>query len=126
MQLKCCGLAAYVRLMEQGYPERLEYKNLLATYGLSPICQRFKQVQVEVLLQSIGLGLTDFKVGHTRVCLRALKKPILQKILHPDVDEIFQVKKTYDSKLKIFQRWSTIVSNLLERHFQLESSEPVL
>lgn len=114
MQLRCCGLAEYKSLMEQGYPIRIEYDQFLDVYGLSPICHRFKQLRVEVLLRIMGLKQNEFKLGNTRVCFRPLNSHILANILHPDENETEQVRSAYEKKLNIFRRWSTVVSKLLK------------
>lgn len=114
MQLRCCGLAAYKSLMEQGYPKRYECDQLLAIYDFSPLCGRFKLLHLEVLLRSIGLNQNDYKLGNTRVCFRPLKSEILKKILHPNENEKQVVKAEYQKKLTVFRRWSNLVDAVIE------------
>lgn len=114
MQVRCCGLAEYKSLMEQGYPARYECDQLLARYDLSPICGRLKCFYLEVLLRSIGINLNDYKLGNTRVCFRPLRSDILGKILHPNENEIALVKVKYQKKLTVFRRWSDLVKAALE------------
>lgn len=114
MQLRCCGIAAYKKLMEQGYPARYECDQLLATYDLSLICGRLKYLCLEVLLRSVGMNLNDYKLGNTRVCFRPLKRDILEKILHPKENEIALVKTEYQKKLIVFRRWSNLIKAALK------------
>lgn len=114
MQLKCCGIAAYKSLMEQGYPARYECDQLLATYDLSPICSRLKHLCLEVLLRSVGINLNDYKLGNTRVCFRPLKSDMLEKILHPNENEIAIVKAKYQKMLTVFRRWSDLITAALK------------
>lgn len=113
MQLRCCGLAAYKSLMEQGYPDRFEYKQILAGYNFHRICQRFELSRVEVFLQSAGINRHEYKLGTSRVCFRPLKSQKLEKLLHPTDNDIKEVKQRYEKKLKIFRHWSNIVHKLL-------------
>lgn len=121
-QLKCFGLAQYKSLMEQCFPTRIEYDELLKTYEIptksQPLVQRerthYKQFQLSLLLRSVGLNRNDFKLGNTRICFRSLNSQILETILHPDKNDIERVISVYEKKMKMFRRWSTIVSNILE------------
>lgn len=123
MQLRCCGLAAYKSLMEQGYPARYECDKLLAGYDLSPICGRFKHLRLEVLLRSMGISRNNYKLGNTRVCFRPLKSDTLKKVLHPNQNEIELVKAEYKKKLTVFRRWSDLVEAVLENPSMITKSQ---
>lgn len=122
-QLKCFGLAEYKNLMEQGFPNRIEFDQLLDTYSIATnsqetivyrVKQQHKKFHLSLLLRSVGLDKNDFKLGNTRVCFRPLKHYILDKVIQPKEDEIAQAKKTYQKKLAVFRRWSKIVEVILK------------
>lgn len=123
MQLKCCGLAAYKSLMEQGYPERYECDQLLAGYNFPPICDRFKHLRLEVLLRTIGVNRNDYRLGNTRVCFRPLKSDISKNILRPNGYEIELIKAEYQKKLTVFRRWSSLVEKALENLSMIAKSQ---
>lgn len=111
VQLKCFGLAKYKSLMEQGFPNRLEFGQLLSMYDIRIIKE--KHFHIALLLKSMGLDKHDYRIGHTRVCLRPLKPHDLDRILTPSEHDIVQVKNTYEKKLAIYGRWSFLVKAAL-------------
>lgn len=121
-QLKCFGLAEYKNLMDQGFPHRFKFDQLLDTYNISisketlvrSVGQHYKQFHLSLLLRSVGLNRSDFKLGNTRVCLRPLKGHVLDGILRPKADEIARAKKKYEKMLTVFRRWSYFVEVVLE------------
>lgn len=120
-QLKCFGLAEFKELMEQGFPNRFEFEQLLNLYGIKIIKQ--KVFHIVLLLQSLGLDKNDYRIGHTRVCLRPLKSHILEKISTPNDDDIVEVQEKLDkTRLNIRNRWLNIVNSALENENKISSA----
>lgn len=124
VQLKCFGLAKYKSLMEQGFPNRLEFGQLLSMYDIRIIKE--KHFHIALLLKSMGLDKHDYRIGHTRVCLRPLKPHDLDRILTPSEHDIVQVKNTYEKKLAIYGRWSFLVKAALANQSKIITARWVL
>lgn len=79
--------------MQKGFPNNIEYENLISTYDF------VDTKNLKVLLSCIGLKENDFELGLTRVFLRPIKSSMLNMILQPSADEILKIKGEFEIKL---------------------------
>lgn len=126
-QLQSAGMTSVLELMQRGYPSRVQFSSLYATYRsllppkLSNLDPRFF---CRALFKALGLSEDDFKFGLTRVFFRPGKFKEFDEIMKTDPESLKKMVSAVGKwiilskwKKSIYGAWSVVKCELIHTYF---------
>lgn len=127
-QLEAAGIWVFYNLMRKGYPSHLgindvheKYSTNLSAAGLNLETKLF----CDLLLRSVGIKKTDFKIGSTKIMLRPGNSVLIDRLNDFRENIIKQNIVMIKRKLLALSKWK-VISYAVLFHIHCEPSFSIL